>query len=44
MMFKRNIVGNPLNTDRINGQEFNIVRYYHNGRRSKRGCYRFRKK
>ena len=39
---KYNVIGNPLNCDRIEGQEFNILRYYHNGRLSKRGTYKFR--
>ena len=38
---KMNEIGNPLNCDRIDGQEFNIVRYYHNGRKSKRSFYKF---
>ena len=42
-MFKQNCIGNPLNCDRIDGQEFNIVRYYHNGRLSKRGSYKFKR-
>lgn len=37
---RMNMIGNPLNCDRIDGQEFNIIRYYHMGRKSKRGVYR----
>lgn len=43
MKIRKNIIGNQLDCDRIDGQEFNIVRYYHNGRISKRGSYRFRR-
>ena len=42
ILYKHNIFGNPLNLDRVEGQEFNILRYYHNGRLSKRGTYKFR--
>ena len=43
-MYRHNVIGNPLNCDRIDGQEFNIVRYYQNKMRlSKRGSYKFRR-
>lgn len=38
-LFKKNIIGNPLNCDRVTGQEFNIVNYGY-GRISKRGKYK----